>query len=299
MGDSRTPFIFVSVACVTNIFLDLLFVAVFGWAATGAAAATVISQALSVILCIIYMTKKNFHFDFKPSSFRIDKEQLRLMFKIGFPTSIQNTVVSLSFLFITVIVNVVGGVYASAAVGAVGKFNSFAFMPTFAISMSVSTMCAQNIGAGRIDRAVRAVKYGLVVAVIINYLFFAVVQIFPESVLAIFGDEPEMIQLGVEYLRTFCFDFLLVPFIFCINSLYTGGGHTTFTLISSMLSSVLLRVPISYIFGSVMGLGLRGIGMGAPAASAGALLLILGFLISGKWKENVVKHNKTAVAAAE
>ena len=288
MGDSKSPFYFVSIACVVNIVLDLLFVGVFGWAATGAAVATVISQGVSMLLCILYMIRKRFHFDFKFSSFKIDKEQLKLIIKVGMPTCIQNGVTSISFLFITAVVNVVGGVFASAAVGAVSKFNSFAFMPLFAISMSVSTLCAQNIGAGRLDRATHACKLGTAFAVCVSYAFFVFVQLFPESVLILFGSDEQMIVSGVEYLRSFSFDFLIIPFVFCINGLFIGGGHTTFTLITSMLSSVLLRVPVSYVFGAVMGWGLRGVGMGAPVASAGSLLLIVCFLLSGRWKQNVI-----------
>jgi Na+-driven multidrug efflux pump len=172
----------------------------------------------------------------------------------------------------------------------VGKFNSFVFMPTIAMSASVSTISAQNIGANKLDRAVHACKLGVVISVCISYTFFVFVQMFPEKILAIFGNDTEMIENGVIYLRTFSFDFLLIPFIFCINALFTGGGHTVFTLINSILSSVLLRVPICYIFGSVLGWGLTGVGMGAPAASAGALLVIIGFIISGRWKHNVVKN---------
>jgi Na+-driven multidrug efflux pump len=92
----------------------------------------------------------------------------------------------------------------------------------------------------------------------------------------------------VTYLRSFSFDLLLIPFIFCINGLLMGGGHTMFTLINSLLTSVLLRAPVCYVFAVVFDWGLYGIGWGAPAASAGTLLLITGYMISGKWKRNVV-----------
>jgi len=205
------------------------------------------------------------------------------------PTSIQNGVTSLSFLFLTTIVNTLG-VTASAAVGAVGKFNSFVFMPTLAMSASVSTMSAQNIGAGRLDRAVRACKIGIGFSVFISYLFFAVVQLFPANIISLFGDDPKMIEAGITYIRAFSFDFLIIPFIFCINGLFIGGGHTVFTLVNSMISAVLLRVPVCYIFGYVLGWGLTGVGMGAPAASMGALIVIAGFLVSGRWKYNVVQN---------
>jgi putative MATE family efflux protein len=290
MGNSKQPFYFVAAACVTNIVLDLIFVAVFHWDAFGAALATVISQALCVGLCVIYMVRNDFQFDFKPRSFRIYGDQLALIFKIGLPTCIQNSVTSLSFLFITAIVNIVGGVSASAAVGAFGKFNSFAFMPTQAMSASVSAMSAQNFGAGRVDRAVQACRIGTVFSMIITWAFFALVMVFPEAILRLFGGDPQMIREGVAYGRSFAWDFLLIPFVFCINGFLIGGGHTFFTMVNGLLSSVILRVPVCYIFGITLGWGLKGIGLGAPVASAGVLLVIVVYLFTGNWKHNVIRH---------
>jgi Na+-driven multidrug efflux pump len=235
------------------------------------------------------MVKNGFEFDFKLTSFRVYKDQLKLIIKIGLPTSIQNSITSLSFLFITTLVNIVGGVAASAAVGAWSKFNSFAFMPTMAMSASISTMSAQNIGANRLDRAVHSCKIGLVFSVVVTYIFFALVNLYPTQILSMFGTDPEMLRIGEVYIRSFSFDFLLIPFIFCINGLLMGGGHTMFSLINNVLSAVLLRIPVCYIFGVVLDWGMFGVGMGAPAASAATLVLIIGFLISGKWKHNVIK----------
>ena len=291
MGDSKNPLIFVTIACIVNVVLDLILVAGFNMGAFGAALATVVSQAISMILCILYMIKHNFQFDFKMSSFRIDKEQLGLIFKIGLPTCIQNGIVSISFLFITMIVNVIGGVSASAAVGAISKFNSFAIMPAIAMSASISTIAAQNFGANKLDRAVKTCKIGLVISICISFFVFALVQIFPTQILSLFGNDSGMISEGLLYMKYFSIDYLIVPFVFCINGLFIGGGHTVFSLINSMLSSILLRVPVSYLFGSVLGWGISGVGLGAPAASAGSLILIVIFLISGKWKINTVKSS--------
>jgi putative MATE family efflux protein len=288
MGNSKQPFYFILAACVANIFLDLLFVGVFKWAAFGAALATVLAQAFSVFLCIGYMVKNGFDFDFKLSSFKIYPEQLKLIFKIGLPTCIQNSVTTTSFMFVTAIVNTVGGVSASAAVGAVGRFNSFAFMPTNAVSASVSSMTAQNLGAGKLDRAVKSCLLGIVISICITYAFFVFVRLSPEAVLRIFGNDPQMISDGVMYLKSLSFDFLVIPFVFCINGFLIGGGHTFFTLINSLFSSVILRVPICYLFGITFGWGLKGVGMGAPVASCGVLLIIIIYLLTGKWKKNVV-----------
>lgn len=238
------------------------------------------------------MVKNNFHFDFKLRSYKIHGEQLKLILKIGLPTCIQNSIVGISFAFITAIVNIVGGVTASAGVGAVGKFNGFAFMPIQAMSASVSAMAAQNYGAGQLHRAVSACKIGTIFSVIVSYAFFVLVMIVPESILRIFGSDPQMIYDGAVYLRSFAFDFLLIPIIFCINGLLIGGGHTLFTLITGMLSSVFLRVPACYLLGVTFGWGLKGIGLGAPIASAGVLLIIIGYLFTGKWKENVIRHER-------
>jgi putative MATE family efflux protein len=298
MGNSRQPFYFVVTACITNIVLDLLFVAVFHWNAFGAALATVMSQALSMILCIVYLRRNNFQFDFKPGSFKIYPDQLKLILKIGLPTCLQNAVTSISFLFITAIVNSVGGVAASAAVGAAGKFNSFAFMPTQAMSASVSTMSAQNIGAGRMDRAIRSCKIGILASIFFTYSLFVLVQLFPAAILSIFGDDPEMIANGVMYIRIFSSEFLIIPFMFCINGFLIGGGHTMFTLFNSMLSAVLLRVPVCYIFAVTLNWGIRGVALGAPSAAAGTLVVSVIYLLTGRWKHSVIRASEVPGEAA-
>jgi putative MATE family efflux protein len=299
MGDSKHPFYFVLIACITNVILDLLFVAVFKWSAFGAALATILSQALSMFLSIIYMVRNEFQFDFKPSSFRIDKEALLLIFKIGLPTCIQNGVTSISFLFITGIVNMVGGVSASAAVGAVSKFNSFGIMPTQAMSASISAMSAQNIGANRMDRAVQSCRIGIAISAVITLLIFILVRLFPAQIMLIFGDDPDMIRMGVSFLRAFSAEFLIIPFFFCINGFLIGGGHTLFTLITSVVSSVVLRVPVCYIFGVVLGWGIFGVGLGYPVAVGGSFLLVMGFLLSGRWKHNAVLPHQRAQTSRE
>lgn len=288
MGDSKRPFYFVLIACVTNIFLDLLLVAGLGMGAFGAAVATVFSQALSMIFCIIYLVKHDFIFDFKPSSFKFHKKKMELIVKIGLPAAVQNGVTSFSFLIITTLVNTIGGVNASAAVGVVSKVNGFAIMPAVAMGSSVATMCAQNIGAGQWERARKTCKVGTLIAVMCSYAIFVVVQAFPGQILVLFDKNPDMIASGIQYFRTFSFDYLLVPICFSVNGLFIASGHTTFSLLNSVMSALLLRIPASVLFGSVLGMGLGGIGLGAPVASLGSLILIVWFYFSGKWKENVV-----------
>ena len=293
MGDSRHPLMFVGVACVTNIVLDLLLVGPLGMRAQGAALATIASQALSMILCIIYMKKNDFIFDFKLSSFRFYGSRLKMLLRVGIPTSVQNVITNLSFLFITSLVNTFG-VDASAAVGAIGKFNSFAILPAIAMSSSISAMAAQNLGAGRPDRAEKTMRTGMVMAIVMSWTMFALAQLFPEQILRLFADDPKMAELGIPYLRTFSFDYLIVPITFCLNGLNIGAGHTTFSLVNTCMSALFFRIPFAYIFGIALGFGLPGIGLGAPAASLAAMCVALWFNLTGRWKKQVVFANKDA-----
>jgi Na+-driven multidrug efflux pump len=152
-------------------------------------------------------------------------------------------------------------------------------------------MSAQNFGAGRIERAVTACRIGTIFSVCITYSFFALVMIFPVPILKLFGNDPLMIRDGVIYIRSFAFDFLFIPFIFCINGFLIGGGHTLFTLINGTLSSIILRVPACYFLGITLGWGLKGIGLGAPVASVGVLLINIVYLFTGNWKHNVIRHD--------
>ncbi|MBQ9765251.1 MAG: MATE family efflux transporter [Lachnospiraceae bacterium] len=283
MGDSKTPLIFVGVACVVNIGLDYLFVGYFGMGARGAALATVMAQAISVILCIIYLKKNDFAFDFKLSSFHFYKDRLRVLLHIGIPTSVQNVITNFSFLVLTALVNSYG-TSASAALGVVGKFNGFAILPAIAMSSSISAMVAQNVGAGMFDRAKHTMRVGTLIGFGMSFVIFIFAQAFPGPILNFFNNEdPEMITYGIEYMRSFSFDYIFAPLFFGFVGLITGAGHTKFSLVSNMLSALVLRIPIALLFGSVLGLGLFGIGLGGPFASFGSLILAVWYYKSGRW----------------
>lgn len=292
MGDSKRPLIFVAVACVINVGLDILLVAKYNMGAMGAGIATIISQAISMILCVIYLKKNDFIFDFKLSSFGFHKERLSMLIKVGVPTSIQNVAVGVSFLFLTAMVNTIG-VTASAAVGAVGKYNTFAILPAAAMSSSISAMSAQNIGAGEMKRASKTMDIGLLISVAITWVIFAVSMIFPEQIMRLFADDAAMAQAGTTYLKVYAFDLVLVPIVFSLNGLFIGAGHTKFTLINSILSSLLIRIPVAYVFGMVLGKGLSGVALAAPVATAVAMVMCVIFYFSGRWKRlTILKQEK-------
>jgi len=287
LGDSKRPLIFVSIACGINVIFDLLFVGVFGMEAAGAALATVISQAVSMIACIVYLKRSGFDFDFRLRSFKFHLNRFRTLLKIGIPVSIQNVITNFSFLVLTTIANGMG-VAASAAVGIVGKYNGFAILPAIAVGSSVSAMVAQNMGAGMVDRAKKTFHTGFVLAFSVTFVVFVITQLFPGQILALFGDDPEMIAAGVEYIRTFSLDYIIVPATFCLNGIITGSGHTIISSVGGIMASLGFRIPLAIIFGVVLDKGLMGLGIAAPAASLGAGTLLFIYYILGKWKKSTV-----------
>lgn len=297
MGDSKNPLIFVGIACFTNIVLDYVLVAMLNMRAAGAAIATVVSQAVSMILCIIYLRRNDFIFDFNLKSFGFHKERLKMLMKVGIPTSVQNVIVGMSFLFLTTLVNTMG-VTESAALGAVAKFNTFAILPAIAMSASIGAMSGQNLGAGEPERAVKTMKIGTAIGFAMSAVIFIVAQLFPEEVLRIFADDAAMISAGKEYMRSFCFDYLLASVMFGFNGLFIGSGHTTFTLFNSVLSSVLIRVPMAYLGGIVLKWGMFGVGLAGPCSSLISLILCVIFFMTGKWKKLVILHNEENRAEA-
>lgn len=287
LGDSKRPLYFVIIACVINIILDLVFVGYFRMGARGAAIATIISQATSMGLCVIYLKNTDFMFDFKLKSFKFHKDKFDMLMKVGVPTSIQNVAVNISFLVMTGLVNSFG-VKASAALGVISKFNSFAILPAIAVGASVAAMVAQNMGAGHIERAKHTLYVGMVLAFAISLPIFIFTRLFPAEIISVFDNDPEMVLAGVTYLNALSPEYIIVPFIFCLNGLITGAGHTMFSSISGVISSLLLRIPMAYLLGLHFDMGLTGIGFAAPIASLGATVLALLYYLSGKWKVSTV-----------
>lgn len=285
MGDSVRPLVFVGISCTTNIIIDLFFVGGLHMGAKGAAGATVFSQAVSLLLCINYLRKNNFVFDFKLKSFRIKRNSFIKIMRIGLPTSVQNVVTGISFMVLTAIVNTLG-VTASAAVGAVGKVTNFALMPTLAMQASIVAMSAQNIGAKNFGRAKSTMKIGMSMAGTISIIIVIIVQLIPDKIIRIFCDDKEMIESGVTYIKHLSLDYLPATVLMCLVGLFIGAGYSKFSLISSMLSAVFLRVPVAYILGIKYGEGLSGIGLAAPVATTGALILAIYFYYSGRWKNS-------------
>ncbi|MCL2628280.1 MAG: MATE family efflux transporter [Oscillospiraceae bacterium] len=290
MGDAKRPLIIIAISSVVSAALNFLFVGYFQMAAAGAAIATVIAQAGCVVAAGIYLSKSGFFFDFKFKSFVIYKDKLRLILKLGIPSGISQVAVNLSFLLLTMLVNGYG-VSVAAAAGLAGRFNGFAVMPVIAISSSISMICAQNLGAKRPDRALKTMIVGIMYSLCIGVPFFIVVRLFAHQIMGLMTSSDAAIEAGVIYMYAFSWDYLLVPFVFSFFGLATGAGHTHITMINTFITSIALRIPTALFLSRSLDMGLRGVGLAVPIATSGALIFLLCYVISGRWRSAVI--NKT------
>ena len=290
MGDSKRPLYFVLIAAITNVVLDLLLVGKFGMCAAGAAWATITAQALSVIISLIYLAKNNFFAGYSIKDFKLEADKVRSLVRIGLPSSVQSLVVSLSFLTLTALVNSLPNAeIASACQGIGGKINSFAILPALAISSAISSMAGQNIGAGEFKRAKKTMYVGMVMALIVSAVVYAIVNLFPEFMIRLFDTEPELLEVGVPFLRWISFDYLFVAIVFCINGLAIAAGSTQIALLNAFFSSIFIRVPLAYLLVKKFGLGFNGVGIAMGFATVGSILIGFIYVRSGKWKKRIVK----------
>lgn len=288
VGDSKSPVYFISVACVINIVLDLILVGVLDMRASGAALATIISQAISMILAIIHLSKKDFIFKFKIENLKFHGDKAVQLLKVGLPLSLQEVLLWSSFLVLAAIANNMG-VSESAAVGIVAKFEVFSMLPPMAISYALATLAAQNIGADKPERAIKALRISILLSLICSLFFVAWAQIHPQSIMGLFKANQDVIRAGSQYLKTYSIDFILVAIKFNLNGFLNGCGRTTFAMVNGILSSILVRIPIAFLFAIYFSKGLIGLGLAAPVASVVSIINSLIFINLGSWNRSLVK----------
>ena len=290
MGDSKRPLYFVLIATIVNIIFDIILVGPFKMGAAGAAYATVGAQALSVVLSVIYLAKNHFFVGYHKSDFKIDGTKMKMLLKLGLPSSVQQIVVSFSFLTLTALINTLPNAdIASACQGIGGKVNSFAILPALAMSSAVSSMAGQNIGAGDTKRAKKTMLTGMGIAFAISAVVFVIVQIFPQQIISLFDTNEEVIKMGADYMRFIALDYIFVPFVFCMNGLAIGAGYTNFALFNACFSSILVRVPFAYLVVYFTDLGFNGIGLATGLASVASIIVGAIYVASGKWKNPKIR----------
>ena len=283
VGNSISPMIFVGIACGCNALLDLVLVGCFAMGPIGAAIATVASQALSMIFAIFYIKRLGNLFDFHLSSFRIVPEIMKKLFAIGLPLSIQSTLIDFSFILIFSFINRMG-LEESAGYGICCRLNGFTMLFSISFGMALTAIVAQNLGAGKTERALSFLKTSILLSGSIAVFLFLWMEFWPESAFVLFTKEPGVIAAGSLYMKSFCFDVLLVAFVFSANGFLNGSGHTRFTLVNNLVPTFMVRVPAAWLISSIPGATLYGIGWAAPFASALSVLITLIYLKTGRWK---------------
>jgi putative MATE family efflux protein len=299
MGDSKHPLMFVSVATVINIALDILLVGPLNMGAAGAALATITAQAASFIMSVAFLKKKNFLFDFRLKSFRLDRALSKRILKLGFPAAIQGALVTVSFMVLMSIADAVADVAGTTAVSVVGRFTSVAILPALALQMSVASVAGQNFGANLTKRAFRTMLAAICITFGISLLMYVVANAVPETIVKLFiGSDATGLTLeqaqacldqSVVYLRHSSLDYLVVAFVFNITGLAMAAGHTWYSLFSGIIGSVVFRIPAALLLGMRWNMGMAGLGYAAPIASAGALLFGVAYIASGMWKKGAGK----------
>lgn len=266
IGDSKTPLFTVLCACILNIIGDLFFVSVLHMESNGAALATVVAQAFSVVLCLVIIRKRGLPFAFEKQNIRFNIKIVTKIFKIGFPIALQESLVSISFLVIAAIVNSLG-VIASAGVGVAEKICGFIMLVPSSFSQSLSAFVAQNIGAGKPKRARQSMLCGMMASLAAG-VFMGYFAFFHGDILAgIFSKETEVILAAADYLRAYAVDTCLVAFLFCYIGYFNGCGKTTTVMLQGIIGAFGVRVPVSYFMSKLPNTTLFKIGLATPAST--------------------------------
>ncbi len=292
LGNSVAPLIFVAIACVFNIIGDLVLVAGFHMGATGAAAATVAGQAISMFFAYFFM-RKTVRFEFKIKNFIPDYALVRELFKVGLPISVTGGLIDFSFMFITSIINAMG-MAAAAGVGIVGRINAFAMLPAVSAMGAISAITAQNIGAHKPVRALYTLKLGIAGTMIFGIMAIALFLLIPEKIIGFFMDRnafgaQETIEAGTAYAKSFCFEYILVPVVFCTNGFFNGCGRSFFSMLNNVLCTFVFRIPMAYYFSTMANASLYAVGFASPLASFASNILALIYLASGRWRKKGIK----------
>ena len=286
IGDSRTPLLTVAIACVFNIAGDLILCAGFKMGTAGAAFATVLAQIISVIVSFGVIRKKELPFEMHRTDIGVHSRILRKMVGLGAPIALQDLLVSISFLIILAIVNSMG-VTASAGVGVAEKVCAFIMLISSAFMQSISAFVAQNYGAGRMDRAKKALHYGVAVSFAIGVgMFF--LSFFHGNVLSgIFSSDALVIEAAADYLKAYAIDCMFTAIFFCYIGFYNGIGMTKFVMIQGIVGAFCVRVPVSWLMSRRAGATLFDIGLATPFSSILQLVLCLGCMLYLRKKNRV------------
>ena len=277
LGDSRSPLLFVLVACLVNVAGDLVLVAGLHLDAAGAALATVLAQAVSVVCALAILCRKKLPFTFRKSDVRLN-EQCRRFLTIGLPLALQEFLTQLSFLALCAFVNRLG-LAASSGYGVASKIVSFVMLVPSALMQSMASFVAQNIGAGNVKRAKKSMFTGIAVGVAFGIVMFALVLRKGDVLAGLFSTDAEVVRRGFEYLRGFAPETIVTAVLFSMVGYFNGSNQTLWVMIQGLIQTLLVRLPLAYYMSIQPNASLTKIGISAPVATVVGIVLNIGFFL--------------------
>ena len=278
LGDSKSPMYFIAVACAANIILDLVFMGVMDMGPAGAALGTTLSQTISVAVALTAIVKRRL-ISISRSDFRPCREHIRRILNIGVPVALQDGFIQIAFIVITIIANQ-RGLSDAAAVGIVEKIIGFIFLVPSSMLSTVSAVCAQNIGAGKYDRAAKTLRYAIFIAAGFGLVVSVLIQFIAEPVVGLFSSDAAVITMGGQYFRGYIADCMFAGIHFCFSGYFCAYGKSGISFLHNFLSVLLARVPGAYLASKMFADTLLPMGL---AAVAGSILSVIICTIAFVW----------------
>ena len=265
LGDSKSPLLFVLIACIINIIGDLVLVAGFHLDAAGAAAATVLAQACSVVFAICILVKKHLPFTIARNDFKWNAQCGKFL-RIGLPLAFQEVLTQLSFLALCAFVNRLG-LEASSGYGIACKIVNFAMLVPSALMQSLASFVSQNVGAGKEKRARQTMFTGIGVGLVVGCFVFCFVMFRGDLLAGIFTTDTAVIQRGYEYLKGFAPETIMTAFLFSMIGYFNGNNRTVWVMTQGMIQTLLIRLPFAYVMSIQPDASLTMIGLAAPVST--------------------------------
>lgn len=282
LGDSKSPMYFIIVACGANILLDYLFIGGLHMGAAGAALGTTLSQTISVIVALCVIRKKQTGIRLQKSDFRLQGTTMGQILQIGIPVALQDGFIQIAFIVITIIANR-RGLNEAAAVGIVEKIIGVVFLVPSTMLSTVSALSAQNIGAGKHDRATGTLRYALLITVGYGIVVTIVMQFVSYHVVGLFTDDTVVVRLGDQYLRSYIWDTIFAGIHFSFSGYFCAYGLSAISFIHNVLSILCVRIPGAYLASVYYPDTLYPMGLAAPGGSLlSVLICVIAFVVMKK-----------------
>lgn len=252
VGESFRPMLFILLTTLLNIALDLLFIITFSWGIEGAARATVISQGIGMCAALLYVNNTHPLLSIKKQDMLFDFSLFKQSLKVGLPTSVQQCAIALGLIALLGIVNSFG-TDTLTAYGAAGKIDTIITQAVLTLSGALAAFCGQNIGAGKLERVKKGVRFSMGVNILFGLLTYLVVFFFGETLMRAFTTDPAVVAIGKEYLLIVCGFFIIHGALNIFNGALRGAGDTLFPMIISIVCLWLIRIPLAYWLSSIAG----------------------------------------------